>query len=191
MRKINEIFCSLQGEGAWTGVPAVFVRFSGCNLRCPFCDTAHEEGVLMTDVQIVAEVNRYPLPRLIVLTGGEPSLFVDEAFVSRLKSSTGKRIAIETNGTRPIPPGVDWVTLSPKGDCRDVVVDSCNELKVVYTGQPLERYFSFKASHYFLQPCYCDDPAERRANTEATVAAVLADPRWRLSLQTHKILNIR
>lgn len=196
MRKINEIFYSLQGEGANTGIPAVFVRFSGCNLRCSFCDTQHQEGVMMTDEEIIDEVNRYPQVPLIVLTGGEPSLFIDEDFVSILKKRTGKRISIETNGTNILPKGIDWVTFSPKtgfegGELADIKIESCDELKVVYTGQPLEPYFQIHATQYFLQPCYCDNQEERRRNMQATVEAVMSDPRWRLSLQTHRMLDIR
>ena len=112
MRKINEIFYSLQGEGFHTGTPAVFVRFSGCNLKCSFCDTQHESGVMMSDDDIVAEVSRYP-STMVILTGGEPSLWIDEAFVDRLHEA-GKYVCIETNGTRPLPANIDWVTCSPK-----------------------------------------------------------------------------
>lgn len=196
MKKINEIFYSLQGEGANTGVPAVFVRFSGCNLRCSFCDTQHEHGTMMTDEEIFAEVNRYPQSRLVVLTGGEPSLFIDEDFVARLKTETGKRIAIETNGTNSVPRNIDWITLSPKsgfdgGDLHKVQLSECDELKVVNVGQQLEPYFKYKAQEYYLQPCYCDNEDERKANIKATIDAVMNDPRWRLSLQTHRILDIR
>lgn len=119
MRKINEIFYSLQGEGRHTGVPSVFVRFSGCNLRCPFCDTRHEEGRMMSDAEIFAEVARYP-GEWVILTGGEPGLWIDEEFVTSLKKATGKRVAIETNGTRPLPSSIDWVCVSPKfGICGD------------------------------------------------------------------------
>ena len=142
MKKINEIFYSLQGEGANTGIPAVFVRFSGCNLRCSFCDTQHENGSMMSDDEIVAEVNRYPKARIVVLTGGEPSIFIDREFVEKMKLATGKTIAIETNGTTPLPDNIDWVTLSPKtgfdgGDMKPLLLSECDELKVVYTGQPL------------------------------------------------------
>ena len=112
-KKINEIFYSLQGEGFHSGVPSVFVRFSGCNLRCPFCDTQHEDGLEMTEDEIFREVNRYPA-NWVILTGGEPSLFIDTDFISKLKAATGKKIAIETNGTRPLPEGIDWITVSPK-----------------------------------------------------------------------------
>ena len=112
MRKINEIFYSLQGEGYHTGTPAVFIRFSGCNLKCSFCDTRHEEGVLMSDDEIIAEVGKYPAVT-VILTGGEPSLWIDEAFIDRLHQA-GKYVCIETNGTNPLPKNIDWVTCSPK-----------------------------------------------------------------------------
>ena len=167
MRRINEIFYSLQGEGANTGVPAVFVRFSGCNLRCSFCDTQHQDGTMMSDEEIIAEVMRYPQARIVVLTGGEPSLFIDEAFIDKLKTATGKTITIETNGTNVLPDGIDWVTLSPKtgfegGDLQPLLLTECDELKVVYVGQPLEGYFGIKAREYYLQPCYCDDEELRK-----------------------------
>ena len=192
MRRINEIFYSLQGEGANTGVPAVFVRFSGCNLRCSFCDTQHQDGTMMSDEEIIAEVMRYPQARIVVLTGGEPSLFIDEAFISKLKTATGKTITIETNGTNALPEGIDWVTLSPKtgfdgGDLQPLLLTECDELKVVYVGQRLEEYFGIKAREYYLQPCYCNDEELRKAIVRATIEAVMRDSRWRLSLQTHRI----
>ena len=112
MRKINEIFYSLQGEGYHTGTPAVFIRFSGCNLKCPFCDTQHEDGILMSDEDIVTEVSRYPAAT-VILTGGEPSLWIDREFVDCLHQA-GKYVCIETNGTHPLPDNIDWVTCSPK-----------------------------------------------------------------------------
>lgn len=192
--KINEIFYSLQGEGANTGTPAVFVRFSGCNLNCSFCDTQHESGKKMTVAQIAGEVNRYPA-KWIVLTGGEPALFIDNTFVDEIKRLTGKRLAIETNGTRPLPRGIDWVTFSPKtgldgGDYQAPVLTRCDELKVVYLGQDLNKYNKIEANHRYLQPCYVDNPAERQENIERTIHAVMQHPEWKLSLQTHRILNI-
>ena len=150
----------------------------------------------MTEREIVNEIMQYPLAPLVVLTGGEPSLFIDYDFVAMLKHLTGKRIAIETNGTNMLPDNLDWVTLSPKGaypggDAFPLVIDSCDELKVVYTGQPLDQYFDIQARHYFLQPCYCDDDSTRQHNIELTIQAVMRDPRWRLSLQTHRLLGIR
>lgn len=196
MLKVNEIFHSLQGEGYNTGTASVFIRLSGCNLRCDFCDTRHEEGTLMSLPEIVEQVMQYPKAPLIVLTGGEPSLWIDEDFVMRLKQMTGKRIAIETNGTCPLPHGIDWVTLSPKtglGDSGDlpVVLTRCDELKVVYLGQDLAQYDGITATHRYLQPCWVSDEAQRYRNMLATVQAVLDHPKWRLSLQTHRILGIQ
>ena len=192
---VNEIFYSLQGEGFHTGTPAVFVRFSGCNLRCAFCDTQHHTGKMMTQQEIVDEVNKYPIAPLVVLTGGEPSLFIDDAFVTELKQKTGKRIAIETNGTRPLPASLDWVTLSPKtafegGDLEPCVLTSCNELKVVYLSQDLAQYGEIQAEHRFLQPCFVGDLEQRKANMQACVEAVMQNKSWRLSLQAHRVLGI-
>lgn len=145
--------------------------------------------------EIVDEVNKYPIAPLIVLTGGEPSLFIDEAFVAELKQKTGKRIAIETNGTRPLPNNLDWVTLSPKsafegGDLEPYALKTCDELKVVYLGQDLAQYDEIQAKHRFLQPCFCEDETQRKANMKACVVAVMHNPGWRLSLQVHRVLNI-
>jgi len=198
MRKLNEIFYSLQGEGAHTGMPCVFVRFSGCNLNCPFCDTSHERGTYMSDAEIVDYINTYPA-EWIVLTGGEPSLWIDANFIHTLHVATGKKIAIETNGTRPIPDEIDWVTLSPKGglapDAPELPrVQRADEIKVVDTGQELEPYFALPQCRsntlMYLQPCFMEDADKFAANTARTVARVKADPRWRLSLQAHRYLDI-
>ena len=196
MYKINEIFYSLQGEGYHSGTPAVFVRFSGCNLRCAFCDTQHQQGTMMSLQEIVDEVNKYPLAPLIVLTGGEPSLFIDEAFVTELKQKTSKRIAIETNGTRPLSNNLDWVTLSPKtvfsgGDLESCVLTRCDKLKVVYLGQDLAQYDDIEAKYRFLQPCFCEDEKQRQTNLESCIHAVMSLPYWRISLQIHRILGLR
>lgn len=195
MYPINEIFCSLQGEGEKTGTVSVFIRMSGCNLRCAFCDTDHQSHTMMSAPEIVEQVMRYPGAPLIVLTGGEPALHVDTALIQALKL-TGKTIAIETNGTLPLPDGIDWVTLSPKtafqgGEALPCIITSCDELKVVYTGQNLNQYDHIKAQQRFLQPCYVEDPKQRLLGLQATVKAVLDNPKWRLSLQTHKLLGIR
>ena len=194
--KINEIFYSLQGEGFHSGTPAVFVRFSGCNLHCDFCDTQHQQGMKTTLQDIVNEVNKYPNAPLLVLTGGEPSLFIDETFVAELKSSTGKKIAIETNGTRALPKNIDWVTFSPKsafvgGAAEPCVLTQCDELEVVYLGQDLSQYDTIEAKHRFLQPCFNPDEVQCQRNMQACVDAVKSHPQWRLSLQIHRILNIR
>lgn len=194
--KINEIFYSLQGEGFHSGTSAVFVRFSGCNLHCEFCDTQHQRGMMMSMQEIADEVNKYPEAPLLVLTGGEPSLFIDETFVAALKSATDKFITIETNGTRPLPENLDWVTFSPKnnlagGDDQACVLTHCDELKVVYLGQDLSLYEGITAQYRYLQPCFCEDAVQFEKNMRACVEAVLAHPQWRLSLQIHRTLNIR
>lgn len=198
MKKINEIFYSLQGEGYHTGVPSVFIRFSGCNLKCSFCDTDHLDGVMMNETEIAAEVNKYPA-EWIILTGGEPSLWIDYSFITFLKAATGKKIAIETNGTNPLPDGIDWVTVSPKfgvegaGDYK-LRVSHINELKVVDIGQNLEEYRSLpgvdSSTRFYLQPCYVADAEICNANRRETIERVLRDPRWTLSVQTHRFLDI-
>lgn len=180
-KKINEIFYSLQGEGFHTGTPAVFVRFSGCNLRCPFCDTQHDNGDLCTNEDILHEVLKYPA-HLVILTGGEPSLQIDQELVNLLHEA-GKYISIETNGTHPLPEGIDWITCSPK-EGGTVVLPRMDEVKVVYQGQDLTPYETMPARHFFLQPC-------SGQNIRETVDCVLHHPRWRLSLQTHKLIDIR
>ena len=199
MRKINEIFYSIQGEGCHAGVPSVFIRFSGCNLRCGFCDTIHEDGKMMSDEEIISEIKRQPSAQ-IVLTGGEPSLYIDEDFVSKLKEETGLPIAIETNGTHKLPKGIDWITVSPKAGMSEygntsVKVEHADELKVVDVGQELETYFLLpcvdKSTVMLLQPCYVDNPKKREENLNRTLRRVLEDPRWRLSLQTHRMIGVR
>ena len=192
--KVNEIFYSLQGEGFHTGTPAVFLRLSGCNLRCPFCDTHHEEGREMTENEIVAQVRQYP-SRFLVITGGEPSLFLTASLVDALHRE-GWRVHVETNGTHRLPENVDWVTLSPKdafvGEvAARPVLPYCDELKVVFTGEPLPDYGHIEATHRFLQPCDTGDAARNREIMKGAVQYCLEHPAWRLSLQTHKVLDIR
>lgn len=196
MYRINEIFYSLQGEGFHTGTPAVFVRFSGCNLRCVFCDTQHQAGEKLSLQDIVDEVNKYPNAPLLVLTGGEPSLFIDKTFVAELKQRTGKKIAIETNGTRPLPNNLDWVTFSPKtafdgGGLEPCVLTHCDELKVVWLGQDLAQYDEIQANYRFLQPCFVEDMEQRAGNMQACIEVVKTYPNWRLSLQIHRVLQIQ
>ena len=183
MRRINEIFESLQGEGFNTGMPAVFVRFAGCNLACPFCDTDHRPTAEMTDEQIAAAVAQFA-PLLVVLTGGEPGLQVSERLVDLLHAE-GRKVAIETNGTCTLPANIDWVTVSPK-EGSSPVLKAANEVKVVFQADTdVEKWRNqISADHYFLQPCSCK-------NTSETVAYIMAHPHWRLSLQTHKYLGIR
>ena len=190
MYRINEIFYSLQGEGFWTGTPMVFLRFSGCNLKCPFCDTDHTGYKEMSAEEIVAEVSKVggECGRVCV-TGGEPSLQLDRSLVEALHKA-GFKIHIETNGTRILPEGIDWVTVSPKVDVKGlkgngtVVLEKADEVKVVYLGADVEKWAEFPAKWHFLQPCSCQNTAE-------TVNYIQAHPLWRLSLQTHKYLEIR
>ena len=187
--RVNEIFYSLQGEGFHSGTPALFVRFSGCNLACPFCDTDFASYEEMTAGQIIArarevlDLSDCGVP-LVVLTGGEPSLQVDTELCSALKDALGAKICMETNGTCPFARGIDWITCSPKEGSR-VVLDQADEVKVVFTGQDVEHWHTaIRARHYFLQPCSC-------GNTAEVIAYILAHPHWRLSLQMHKYTGIR
>lgn len=185
MKRVNDIFYSLQGEGRNTGRAAVFVRFAGCNLRCPFCDTDFAQYQLMTDTEIVQRMLAYPA-RLAILTGGEPTLQVDEAFVALLHSH-GYEVAMETNGTRKPPKGIDWITCSPK---RDVAITHCDELKCIYEGTP-PRDYGISATYRYLQPCDTRDPEQNRRNTLECIEYVKSHPEWRLSLQTHKLAHFK
>lgn len=194
--RVNEIFHSLQGEGYNSGTPAVFIRFSGCNLQCPFCDTQHESGTEMTEQEVVEAVKHLaPRSSLVVITGGEPALQLTASLVDALHE-IGKRAAVETNGTLPMPPNVDWITLSPKsawlGDEAMPVLTCADELKVLYDGSHDPSSFdSVAATHRFLQPMDTGD-ANRNADLMRQAADYcLQHPQWRLSLQIHKILNIR
>lgn len=192
--KVNEIFYSLQGEGCHSGTPAVFVRLSGCNLRCPFCDTRHEHGTEMSEAEVVEAVRQYPA-HLVVVTGGEPALQLTPSLVDALHAA-GRRVAVETNGTRPLPANVDWVTLSPKdaflGPQAAPVLTKADELKLLFDGvsEP-QPYGTIAVAHRFLQPCDTGDAARNRQITAATVEYIKSHPEWRLSLQIHKILGIQ
>ncbi len=186
---VNEIFYSLQGEGRFTGTPAVFVRFAGCNRRCEFCDTDFSASTPMSADEIVAEVEKYPA-RHVVFTGGEPTLSLDSELCGMLKDR-GHYLQIETNGSNPVPREIDWVTCSPKA--RPWGIDRVDELKVVYTGQDVEAIADaftnapetgLHPSDMRLQPC-------SGKNVEETVNYILQHPRWSLSLQTHKLLDLR
>ena len=179
----------MQGEGFWTGTPALFLRFSGCNLRCPFCDTDFSASTPMTEDQIVAELASaatVPCNRIIV-TGGEPAIQLDKNLLDRLHKE-GYTVHIETNGTLPLPDGIDWITCSPKSDWiagAEPVISHADEVKIVYTGQDPSRWLDFqKDALHYLQPCSCQ-------NTKEVVTYIMSHPCWKLSLQTHKYLNIR
>ena len=197
MYRVNEIFYSLQGEGFWTGTPMVFLRFSGCNLKCPFCDTDHSDFREMRVDEIVTEILESGGGcGKVCVTGGEPSLQLDEALVDALHGA-GFKVHVETNGTRPLPKGVDWITLSPKTDVQGlrgdgtVVLEKADEIKVVYEGGVDGKWASFPAEWHFLQPCDTGDDEKNKALLAETIDHIQRNPVWRLSLQTHKLLNIR
>lgn len=190
--KVNEIFYSLQGEGYFTGTPAVFLRLSGCNLKCWFCDTRHQEAREMKPYEIVAEMQQYP-SRHLVITGGEPSLQLDREFINLLHEH-GYFVQVETNGTMRLPSNVDWITCSPKEE--PVVYDEVNEIKLVYEGEASEEkinniYRDVRASVFYLQPCDVQDACRNAEILVSCISFIKKNPQWRLSLQTHKILNIR
>ena len=198
MYRVNEIFYSLQGEGSWTGTPMVFVRLSGCNLQCPFCDTDHAEFTQMSASAIVeVALEAGSGCRRICLTGGEPSLQADEELISAFHAA-GFTVHMETNGTREVPAGVDWVTLSPKNQvpglkgAGTVVLKKADEVKLVFApGVDPAAWASFPATWHFLQPCDVADPVRNREILRLTVEYIQLHPSWRLSLQTHKFLGIR
>ena len=191
--KVNETFLSLQGEGYFTGKAAFFLRLSGCNLRCPFCDTQHQSYTEMSEDEIVAEASRHK-PRHIVITGGEPALQLTESLVDKLHAA-GFFIQVETNGTLPLPEGIDWVTCSPKGDFPQFPVD---ELKVLFMGDVTDPEAIISpllgkesGVKLYLQPLDTGDEMRNRIILRDTIAYVLQHPKWSLSLQTHKLLGIK
>ncbi len=191
--KVNETFLSLQGEGYFTGTAAFFLRLSGCNLRCPFCDTQHQSFVEMTEEEIVEEASRHK-PRHIVITGGEPALQLTESLVEKLHAA-GFFIQVETNGTLPLPEGIDWVTCSPKGDFPQFPVD---ELKVLFMGDVTDPEAIISpllgkesGVKLYLQPLDTGNEKQNRTILRSCINYVLQHPWWSLSLQTHKIVGIK
>jgi 7-carboxy-7-deazaguanine synthase len=206
---IKEIFYTLQGEGAHAGRPAVFCRFSGCNLwtgreqdrataTCQFCDTDFvgtdgEGGGKFRDASSLAATidslwpASYPASKYVVFTGGEPLLQLDAALIDAMHA-VGFTIAIETNGTLPVPPGVDWICVSPKVGST-LVVHRGDEIKVVIpqAGQDLADYQHLDFANYFVQPM--DGPLAV-FNTQLAIDTCRRNPQWKLSLQTHKLLQI-
>ncbi len=209
---VKEIYYTLQGEGRHAGRPAVFCRFAGCNLwsgreedrasaTCRFCDTdfvgvdGPGGGRFPDAPSLAAAVSAaWAAPRpdrgrpLVVCTGGEPLLQVDDALVAALHHE-GFEIAVETNGTRPAPAGLDWITVSPKAGT-DLVLTAGHELKLVYpqAGAEPALFEDLSFAIFFLQPM---DGPDRQKNVALATAWCLAHPRWRLSLQTHKLIGLR
>jgi len=206
---VKELFYTLQGEGAQTGRAAVFCRFAGCNLWtgreedrveavCTFCDTEFvgtdgPGGGRFASADALADAVLAAWPRgaggvpYVVCTGGEPLLQLDGPLVDALHHR-GIAVAVETNGTQEPPAGLDWICVSPKA-AAPLVLTAGNELKLVYP-QPLampERFEALAFDHFYLQPM---DGPDREGNTEAALRYCLAHPRWKMSLQTHKLLGI-
>jgi 7-carboxy-7-deazaguanine synthase (Cx14CxxC type) len=205
---VKEIFLTLQGEGGQAGRPAVFCRFAGCNLWsgreqdragavCTFCDTDFvgmdgPGGGRFATADVLADAVEAawtggPADRLVVLTGGEPLLQLDEPLIAALHAR-GFTLALETNGTLPAPEGVDWICVSPKADA-PLAQTAGQELKLVFPqpGVDPAHFERLAFERFLLQPM---DGPDREANTRAAIAYCLAHPRWRLSVQTHKYLGI-
>jgi 7-carboxy-7-deazaguanine synthase (Cx14CxxC type) len=209
--KIKEIYFTLQGEGAQSGRPAVFCRFAGCNLWsgreedrstaiCKFCDTDFwgidgENGGKYNAEELAERINSLWSPgnsdqiqKYVVMTGGEPALQLDEILINELHKR-GFKVAIETNGTLELPEGLDWVCMSPKANT-DLIIRSGNELKIIYpqTGIDPENFIEWQFDHFFIQPM---DGSDVELNTHKCIEYCLDNPKWSLSLQIHKYLNIR
>ena len=192
--KIKEIFYSLQGEGSMTGRPAIFVRFSGCNLACPFCDTDFKGGETYTEDELIEAIEKTAPCKFIVFTGGEPTLQLTESLIQKLHKKA-YYLAMETNGTREYTKGLDWITVSPKNDfCANVTLYPnkalASEVKVGYNGvNDPEKYANCGVLKY-VQPCDTGDPAKNKIIVDKCVEWLKAHPKWRLSLQTHKIIGV-
>ena len=192
---IVEIFHSVQGEGFHTGIPHVFIRFGNCNLRCEWCDTDFMTFEDMDIDSIIEEVLSYDCDR-VIFTGGEPAMQYLSVIGKRLKEH-GINISIETNGTIPVDPIIDWICVSPKDQLYpnvSIKQRTGDELKVVYCGQDLALYDELKKgfTHLYIQPCYVEDESvEANGKSFQIVERLVKDsPGWRLSLQTHKWMGV-
>lgn len=209
---VKEMFLTLQGEGMKAGRRAVFLRFAGCNLWsgreadrasavCRFCDTDFvgtdgENGGKFADAASLAQAvaalwDNDHAERFVVVTGGEPMLQLDTALVDALHGA-GFEIAVESNGTLPATPGIDWLCISPKAGS-DVVQRSGDELKLVWPQAGIDpaALLGWSFGAHLVQPMDCGNDADNAAARDAAIALVMADPRWRLTLQTHKLLGLK
>lgn len=212
MYSVKEMFYTLQGEGAHAGRPAVFCRFTGCNLWsgreqdranaiCNFCDTdfigtnGQNGGKFATAEALANRIKSFwTTPEgtpYVVFTGGEPALQLDEPLVTAMHA-VGFEIAVETNGTKPLPQNIDWICVSPKSTA-EVIIQQGNELKLVYPqidAMP-EKFSALDFEHFYLQPMddLIDKPKQKN-NTQEAIAYCMRHPQWKLSLQTHKIIGI-
>lgn len=209
---VKELFYTLQGEGGQAGRPAVFCRFTGCNLwsgrredrataRCPFCDTdfVGADAGVFPDAHALADAIAETFPQLppeaygsqrpyIIFTGGEPALQLTPELLELLHER-GFELGVETNGTLPLPADLDWIAVSPKAG-NQLVTTSGDELKLVWpqTGCSPDDFIGLDFTHFILQPC---DDARNKANTYACIKWCLEHPQWRLGLQTHKLIGLR
>jgi len=214
--RVKEVFYSLQGEGAQQGRPAIFCRFSKCNLWngrekdratavCNFCDTdfvgtdGQNGGSFTTAAILTAHLNdfwpKHQRQKYIVFTGGEPLLQLDVPLINALHE-VGFEVAVETNGTLPAPKGIDWLCVSPKSTA-PVVIDHCDELKLVYPQRDAlpDQFAHIHANHYYLSPMadpliHSGNDSTKQSNTQAALQYCLQHPKWKLSVQLHKILGI-
>jgi organic radical activating enzyme len=188
--QLVEIFHSLQGEGERTGTPAVFVRFSHCNLSCSFCDTPYEEVNLeLEENELLEKIASFP-GKSVIFTGGEPTLALKPSLVDKLKKR-GYFLAIETNGLLPVPPGIDWITVSPKTEFASIRQRSGSELKIIFgTQRNLAEWLTLDFQYFFLSP----ENGRNKLNEEnnrRVAEYVKSHPEWRFTTQLHKALGIR
>lgn len=190
--RVNEIFYSLQGEGGRTGEASIFIRLSKCNLACSFCDTDFEFGKKMSLDEILAEISAYPC-HWIIWTGGEPTLQLKDETVAFFKEK-GYKQAIETNGTRRVAAGIDYITCSPKQEFEKIraLIPEVDELRFPIAKGDLLPDISIlpKTNRYLLSPIF-DDSEVIQENVDYCVQLIKQNPRWALSLQTHKLIGIR
>lgn len=189
---VNEIFYSLQGEGGRTGQASIFIRLSRCNLACSFCDTDFADGEIMSVKDILNEIDVFG-GKWIIWTGGEPTLQLTDDIVSFFKEK-GYLQAIETNGTRRVPAGIDYITCSPKQHFEKIrkLIPEVDELRFpIQKGDPLPDISVLpKARQYFLSPIF-DNNVVIQENVDYCVSLIKQHPEWILSLQTHKLIGIR
>ncbi|MDO5664592.1 MAG: 7-carboxy-7-deazaguanine synthase QueE [Bacteroidia bacterium] len=189
---VNEIFYSLQGEGGRTGEASIFIRLSKCNLACSFCDTDFEFGEKMTLDEILSKISQYPC-RWIIWTGGEPTLQLKNETISFFKEK-GYKQAIETNGTRRVPAGIDYITCSPKQQFEKIrtLIPEVDELRFPISKGDLLPDISIlpKTNRYLLSPIF-DDLNVIQENVDYCVELIKQNPQWVLSLQMHKLIGIR
>lgn len=190
--KVNEIFYSIQGEGARAGEPSIFVRLSGCDLKCSFCDTEFVSGKELTLEQLADELKAYDRCKWIVWTGGEPMLQLNDHIISYFHM-LGYKQACESNGNHPIPTGIDWKVVSPKVAehvLKRNFPQGVDELRYVrHAGHQSVPEPSVEAKHYYLSPIFNGNTPDV-ANVKHCMELCLQNPRWKLSLQLHKLLGV-